>query len=196
MKAIKNILCIYIFLLLPQSAFAHLGHGIVNDFHSGALHPMSGFDHILAMLAVGMLAIRYIEKPIWFFPLTFMTAMTIGGAISSLIGPLNFIEIAIATSVFILGALLFKKERLSFQLQLLLIALFAFLHGYAHGQEMPTTANGFLYSIGFILSTGSLHLLGIYFAKLLKPGNNILGKMVFKTCGLAIMIAGSILIIT
>jgi urease accessory protein len=146
------------------------------------------------MLAVGMLAIRFKEKSLWIFPITFLLFMIVGGIVSTIIGPLSYSQILITFSVFMLGTLLFKKEPPLFQLQKYLIALFAFFHGHSHGVEMPATINGILYGIGFIFSSASLLFLGICSARLLKPEKSMFGNLLYKSFGLVMMVVASILI--
>jgi urease accessory protein len=187
----KTVFKIFIFfmLLVPQYVFAHSGHRLINNFNSGFFHPLSGVDHILAMIAVGMLAVRNSKKPIWIFPLLFVGVMAIASAASTMTGHLGLNDLVIATSVFIFGLMLIKKEIPSFKIQALLVAGFAYFHGYAHGVEIPTSENGLLYSLGFLFSTGMLHLFGIYFSGFFKPAHKV-----FQACGAAIAVAGLLLI--
>jgi urease accessory protein len=133
-------------------------HGLVN----GLLHPLTGWDHLLAMTAVGFLAARSGSRATWLLPLTFLSAMMLGGMLGMAAGvPVPMIEQGIAASVLILGIFIAAPARLPTVAGAWLVGLFALFHGYSHGAEMPASASGWLYGAGFILATASLHLLGI-----------------------------------
>jgi len=148
-------------LLTPSLAYAHTGVGGTSGVVDGLLHPLTGIDHMAAMIAVGLWAIQCGGRAVWAVPLSFVTVM----ASSSLIGAagiaLPFVEPGIAASVLILGLLIVAAIRLPLAASMALVGLFALFHGYAHGTEMPETAAGAAYGIGFVLSTGLLHALGI-----------------------------------
>jgi urease accessory protein len=152
---------IAISLWIPKIASAHTGVGDVTGFWHGLEHPLGGLDHILAMLAVGLWAAQMGGKALWLVPGTFITAM-IGSSVMGHFGlPLPGIEQGILASDFILGLLLLFAVRLPLALSAGIVGILAIFHGYAHGAEMPATASGLAYGVGFIISTTLLHLAGI-----------------------------------
>lgn len=150
-------------VLLPSLAQAHPGiPGHMHGFASGFGHPLSGLDHLLAMTAVGLWAVQRGGRALWLAPLAFLAAMTLGGVLGMAgLGQVPFIEQAIAASVLTFGILIASAARLPLKAGVGLIGLFALFHGYAHGAEMPAMTSGWLYGLGFVLATASLHLCGI-----------------------------------
>lgn len=146
---------------LPGVALAHTGHGEMGSLMSGFVHPLTGADHVLAMVAVGLLAAHLGGRMLWALPLAFLGMMLIGGAVAIAGAPLALVELGIFASVLVLGTLIASGRSLPGTLALGLCALFAVFHGHAHGAEMPAAASGALYATGFVASTGLLHALGI-----------------------------------
>jgi urease accessory protein len=152
---------IAISLWIPKIASAHTGVGDVTGFWHGLEHPIGGLDHILAMLAVGLWAAQMGGKALWLVPGAFVTAM-IGSSVLGHFGlPLPGVEQGIVASDFILGMLLLFAVRLPLALSAGIVGVLAIFHGYAHGAEMPETASGLAYGLGFIISTTLLHVAGI-----------------------------------
>jgi urease accessory protein len=150
-----------LFLLLPALAQAHPGHGAATGMASGFVHPLTGLDHLCAMVAVGLWAAQCGGRALWAVPLAFVSVMTLG-AIAGMSGhTLPFAEQGIAASVLILGILIAAAMRLPLAASIILVGAFALFHGYAHGAEMPATASGFAYGAGFVAATAGLHLFGI-----------------------------------
>ncbi len=150
-------------LFIPAAASAHPGlPGHTHGFANGFAHPLSGLDHLLAMTAVGLWAAQRGGRALWMVPLAFISVMAFGGALGMAgWGQIPLIDQAIAASVLVLGIFLAVAARLSMGASILVIGLFALFHGYAHGAEMPATASGLLYGLGFVLATATLHLFGI-----------------------------------
>lgn len=146
---------------LPGVALAHTGQGGTGSLVSGLVHPLTGADHVLAMVAVGLLAVHLAGRSIWALPLAFMSMMLVGGAVAIGGLPLALVEFGILASVIVLGAVIASGRSLPSVLALCLCALFAIFHGHAHGTEMSVAASGALYAAGFVASTGLLHALGI-----------------------------------
>ncbi|MBI5392503.1 HupE/UreJ family protein [Candidatus Woesearchaeota archaeon] len=186
-------LMFYLFslILIPVFANAHLIGG--NGLSSGVTHPLLGFDHLLAMIAVGIIVVQIGLKKAWVIPTAFVSSMIIGGiiAISGIKLPFvqsGFIEYGIALSVIILGLAIYASIKLSPSLAIFCISLFGIFHGHAHGTELPTIASPILYIAGFITSTILLHLLGIgigFLARRTAITTNIL-----KYAGLAMSLVG------
>ena len=148
-------------ILTPTIAFAHTGIGPTVGFSHGFLHPITGLDHVLAMVMVGMFAAQLGGRALWLVPAAFVAVMAAGGALGVAGYPLPFVEIGIALSVVTLGALVAFGVRLPTAVAMAVVALFAIFHGHAHGSEMPETAAGLTYGLGFVVATALLHMAGI-----------------------------------
>lgn len=154
--------------LLPGMAFAHTEAGITGGFISGFTHPILGWDHVVAMVAVGLWGAFLGPPAIWLLPVVFPLVMA-AGAVLGIIGvPVPGVEVGIACSAVVLGLLILFKARLPLLGAALIVGVFAIFHGYAHGSELPETANAITYSIGFVIATGLLHLIGIGFGLLIR----------------------------
>jgi urease accessory protein len=160
-RIVDRFLFLLVLLALPSIAHAHVGVGEPSGFYNGAIHPITGLDHICAMVAVGLWAAQRGGKAIWLVPLTFVSVMAIGGWLGTMGRSVPFVEQGIVASVLILGVLIAAAVRLPLVVSVLIVGLFALFHGHAHGAEMPATASGLLYGLGFIFSTVFLHLCGI-----------------------------------
>jgi urease accessory protein len=148
-------------LLLPTVAQAHVGIGSTTGFFDGIAHPFSGVDHICAMIGVGLWAAQRGGRAIWFVPLAFVVVMMAGGLLGMAHVFVPFVEPGIIASVLILGLLIATAARWPLAASACLVAVFALFHGHAHGAEMPATAAGISYGLGFIASTIVLHGCGI-----------------------------------
>jgi urease accessory protein len=152
------ILCL---LLCPLTVFAHQRGGEVIGFASGFWHPISGIDHILAMVAVGMWGAQLGAPAIWVLPVVFPMVMALGGTMGLMGVKLPGIELCIALSALALGFAVFREARPKLWIAATIVGVFAIAHGHAHGTELPLGASGVLYSVGFVIATGLLHALGI-----------------------------------
>jgi urease accessory protein len=150
------------YLLAPATAFAHVGQGDVGGgFLAGIEHPIFGLDHVVAMVAVGIWGAQLGPPAIWVLPVTFPLVMSVGGVLGGLGVPLPGVEIGIACSAIALGCMVALAARPALSLAAVLVGIFAIFHGYAHGAELPDSANALSYAAGFVVATGSLHALGI-----------------------------------
>lgn len=148
-------------LLSVAPAEAHTGAGAVGGFASGFQHPLFGLDHLLAMLAVGIWGAQMGGRRVWTLPVTFPLIMAFGG-IAGMAGLyLPEVELGIALSVLALGLAIAFAWRPFEPVAVLLIAVFAVFHGYAHGVELPNAADPAAYSVGFVIATGLIHVAGI-----------------------------------
>ncbi|HYI87708.1 MAG TPA: HupE/UreJ family protein [Burkholderiales bacterium] len=176
------------FLLLVPAAEA-LAHtdGAAAGFASGFLHPLSGADHVVAMIAVGLWGAQLRAPAIWALPVAFPMMMALGGLLGLLGAPLPGVEIGIAASALVLGVLILLEARLALAAALVIVAAFAIFHGYAHGAELAPGTSAVAYSLGFVIATGLLHAVGILigFAHRL-PG----GRMALRGAGLLVGCAG------
>jgi len=142
-------------------AFAHVQAGQATGFATGFLHPISGLDHVLAMVAVGLWGAQLGAPAIWLLPVTFPIVMALAGFLGLLGIPLPGVEVGIAASAILLGAAVMTERRPPLYAAATLVACFAVFHGHAHGTELPPGQSGLLYSLGFVVATGSLHAIGI-----------------------------------
>src|SRR5262249_31070609 len=124
-------------------------------------HPVSGLDHVMAMIAVGLWGAQLGPPAVWLLPVTFPMVMAFGGMLALIGVPLPGAEIGIALSALALGAAVATELRPPLPLAAALVGFFAIFHGHAHGTELPPGANGLLYSAGFVIATGCLHAVGI-----------------------------------
>lgn len=147
--------------LVPMLASAHPGHGMGNSFVGGFGHPLSGFDHLLAMLAVGLWAAQLGGRSIWAVPAAFVGMMSLGGILGMTGLPLPMVEAGILASVLVLGILIATAARLPLTASMALVGLFALCHGHAHGTEIPVATSGLAYGFGFVLATAALHVCGV-----------------------------------
>lgn len=147
--------------LALSPALAHDGTGLAGGFVSGFLHPLLGYDHLLAMVAVGIWGAFLGAPLVVMLPVLFPAVMAIGGLLGMLAVPIPSVEVGIAVSVIVLGIAIAAAYRAPVWAACSLIAIFAIFHGYAHGAELPSAADPIGYSAGFVLSTGLLHIAGI-----------------------------------
>jgi len=160
-KLTKTLLAAATAILTPGVAFAHTGVGDTSGFIHGFGHPISGLDHILAMVMVGVFAWQLGGRALWLVPMTFLVIMSIGGALGIAGIGVPFVEIGIALSVVVLGAIVAFNVKAPIAAAMGLVGLFAIFHGHAHGAEIPEDAGGVAYAAGFMIATALLHLAGI-----------------------------------
>jgi urease accessory protein len=125
------------------------------------MHPISGLDHVVAMVAVGLWGAQLGAPAVWMLPVTFPMVMAVGGFLGLVGIPLTGVEVGIALSAVLLGAAVALEARPPLAVAAVLVAGFALFHGHAHGTELPPGQSGLAYSIGFVMATGSLHAVGI-----------------------------------
>jgi len=171
---------------LITSALAHTGQGM-GGFAGGLAHPLFGPDHVAAMVAVGLWGAFLGPPAIYLLPVVFPLVMAFGGALGILGVPLPHVEIGIAVSAVVLGAMVALAARPHLAVAAVLVGAFAVFHGYAHGAELPAGADPVAYSVGFVVATGALHLAGIAFGMLARwPA----GRLAVRATGGAIACAG------
>jgi urease accessory protein len=166
---------------------AHEQQGQAAGFVTGLLHPVSGLDHVLAMVAVGLWGAQLGAPAIWLLPVTFPLVMAFGGFLGLVGVPLPGVELGIATSAILLGAMVALQARPPVALAALLVAFFAVFHGHAHGTELPAGQSGLLYSVGFVAATGALHAVGISIGLAHRWAA---GRIVLRAGGAAVSLAG------
>ena len=148
-------------LLACGAAGAHQESGQAAGLLSGLAHPVSGLDHVLAMVAVGLWGAVLGPPAIWVLPVAFPVVMALGGLMGLVGIPVPGVEIGIAVSAIVLGAMVLAEVRPPLWLAAGVVAFFAIFHGHAHGRELPEGASALLYSFGFVVATGLLHAAGI-----------------------------------
>jgi urease accessory protein len=188
----KRTLALFLPLLAPALLHAHPGGGHVHGLEHGFAHPIGGWDHLLAMVAVGLWARQLGGRAVWAVPATFVGIM-VGGGILGMSGvEFGFVEQGIVGSVLILGLLIAAAWRLPLGASVPLVALFAFCHGHAHGTEMPGDASGLAYAAGFVAATALLHACGIGLGMLL---HRLSQPVLIRVAGAACAVCGLVLIL-
>jgi urease accessory protein len=168
-------------------AFAHVQQGQAQGLLTGLSHPVSGLDHVLAMIAVGLWGAQLGLPAVWLLPVTFPMMMAFGGFLGLVGIPLPGVEIGIALSAVLLGFMVAREAKPSLVVSGLIVAFFAIFHGHAHGTELPPGQSGLLYSIGFVIATGCLHGIGIAIGVVHKwPA----GRILLRLSGAAVALAG------
>lgn len=158
---VRSALAVSVALLLPSLAQAHPGNALVYNCASGILHPLHGIDHLAAMIAVGVWAAQLGGRARWLMPSAFVSIMTLGSVLGANGFGLPGLEPMIAASVLALGLLIVAAVRLPVAAGAGIVAIFAVLHGLAHGAELPAGANALSYGAGFIVATAALHAVGL-----------------------------------
>lgn len=174
-----------------------LAHGLLpgRGLVAGLAHPVGGWDHLLAMVAVGILSAKMGGRAIWMLPLHFVLSMAVGygAGLGGLSIPLT--EWGILLSVVVLGgqvALSHRCDSGRLRSEYLIVLLFGLCHGYAHGLEWPQQTSALWFSFGFVVSTAGLHLIGVILGLLWLEGAR--PKWLFTLAGSGIAAAGLLLI--
>jgi urease accessory protein len=186
-SAISILSVVLIVLATPANAFAHTRGGEAAGLISGLLHPVSGLDHVLAMIAVGLWGAQLGAPAVWLLPVTFPMVMAFGGMLGLIGIRIPGVEVGIALSAIGLGAAVCYEARPKVWVAGVLVGLFAVFHGHAHGTELQPGANALLYSVGFVIATGLLHATGIGIGLVHRwPA----GQVALRATGAAITVAG------
>jgi urease accessory protein len=161
-SAMRRTLLATALVLVPSLALAHPGlPGHTHDLANGFLHPLGGIDHVLAMVAVGLLAAQLGGRALWLVPASFVAMMAVAGLAGMSGVGLPLTEVGIASSIIVLGGAVALRLAIPVAAAMALVGFFAIFHGYAHGLETPAMASGLLYGLGFVAATAMLHGLGI-----------------------------------
>jgi len=174
-------------VLWPRMALAHIQGGEAGGFWSGLGHPVSGLDHVLAMISVGLWGAQLGAPAVWALPVTFPMVMAFGGMLGLMGLALPGVEIGIALSAVVLGLMIFREAQPPLWVAAVIVGVFAIFHGHAHGTELPAGQSGFLYSIGFVIATGLLHATGIAIGLIHRWSA---GKMALRAAGALVAVAG------
>jgi urease accessory protein len=181
-------LLILILAVNSSVAWGHSEAGQASGFIAGLLHPVSGIDHVLAMIAVGLWGAQLGNPALWVLPIAFPLVMAFGGFLGLIGVPLPGVEIGIALSGLVLGLVVATKLQPPLWVALALVAVFSIFHGHAHGTELPEGANGLTYSLGFVIATGILHASGILIGLMQHWPQ---GKLALRWVGGAISLGGA-----
>ena len=184
-----SVMVLAVCALLPDLAVSHVESGAAGDggFVSGMVHPVTGLDHVVAMVAVGLWGAILGAPAIWVLPIAFPLIMTVGAVLGILDVPVPAIDLGIAASAIVLGGMVAANARPPLALAFLLIAFFAIYHGNPHGAALPDFGVPVLYAAGFVVATGLLHLAGVAFGLLYRwPA----GEIAVRALGAAIAAVG------
>lgn len=182
--------------LAPAVALAHPGHAHDGNagFMHGFLHPMTGLDHILAMVTVGILAYQIGGRALWMVPTAFVAVMAAGGLLGVAGVSFYFVEPGIAASVVVLGAIVALALKPPVAVAMALVALFAVFHGYAHGIEAPLDGSFAAYGAGFMVATALLHAAGIALGMLVGRISASYGTVGYRLAGSAVALTGLVIL--
>lgn len=183
-------LTLFALCLIPTAALAHTGVGATSGFMHGFMHPLGGLDHLLAMVLVGMFAYQLGGRAMWLVPATFIAVMAVGGFLGIAGIPVPFVEIGIALSVVVLGAIVAFGVKAPVAVAMGVVGLFAVFHGHAHGTEMPLDSSGAVYGAGFMLATALLHAAGVGIGFLIGMTSRTYGASVYRLAGGLASVAG------
>lgn len=173
---------------LMDPASAHEAVGAMGGFASGFMHPLLGWDHVVAMVAVGLWGAFLGAPAIWMLPIIFPLVMAFGGALGVAGLALPTVEAGIAVSAIVLGIMVAAALRPPLWVAGIIVGVFAIFHGHAHGTELPEAANPLAYSAGFVIATGLLHIAGIGIGVLIRwPA----GALAVRTVGVVIALVGA-----
>jgi urease accessory protein len=176
--------------MLAASAAPGLAHsegGLAGGFLSGMAHPISGLDHVVAMVAVGLWGAFLGAPAIWLLPIVFPVVMALGGVLGILGVAVPSVEVGIALSAVVLGLCVALALRPPLWIAAVIVGAFAIFHGHAHGTELPGSANAVAYAVGFVIATGLLHMAGIAFGLLVRWDA---GRLAVRAGGGLIALAG------
>ena len=176
--------------MTASAAQAHTGHP-VDSAGAGALHPLTGLDHLLAMLGVGIWAAHIgatgERRATWLVPASFVVVMALGAVVGLSGMRLPLVEAGIVGSVVLIGLLIASTSKLPLWAPIGIVALFAFCHGFAHGAEMPASSSALAYGVGFLAATIGLHVAGIAVGLLAR---RLSGQIGVRIVGGALALAG------
>jgi urease accessory protein len=170
-----------------QPVLAHPQVGQAEGFATGFAHPLSGLDHVVAMIAVGLWGAQLGAPALWLLPVTFPMVMAFGGFLGLIGVPLPGVDVGIALSAVLLGVMVTSEARPPLPLAAALVGFFAIFHGHAHGTELPAGQSGLAYSIGFVAATGLLHGVGIAIGLVHQWAP---GRVALRVAGAAVALAG------
>lgn len=178
---------------VPRVVFAHEGH-VHGDggFASGFTHPLTGLDHLIAMIAIGLWAAQIGGRAVVVLPAVFVSMMFVGGALALNGVQVPVIEPGIVASVLVLGLLIAAAAKLPLMAGIIITALFAFVHGAAHGQELGESSP-LHFALGAMLASTLLHIAGALLGTSIKAK---LGFMPVRVAGGVIAAVGLLMAVS
>ena len=182
----KNILLAIAGLVASTSALAHPGHGLASGFAAGFLHPLTGWDHLLVMLSLGLWAARRPQGQGWQLPVLFVVTMAAAALTAMTWLSVSLAELLVVASVLLMGALLLADIKMSRSVQLAGVAVIAAAHGYLHGIEL---GSHWAALAGMVLATALLHGCGWVLGR--QP--QVWAKTVAKALGGCMLVLGAYL---
>ena len=185
-------LSLFALLVCSVPAIAHSGHLPANSFSGGILHPLLGLDHLLAMIAVGLWAAQLGGRSRWLVPLAFVATMFLGGLLGARGLVVPMVEQGIALTVMLLGLVIAFSLRGRAWMPATVVAVFALMHGAAHGAEIPDAGAFLPYGVGFVFTTAMLHCAGILLGEGLAA---LVRREAIRACGGGIAVAGLFLLV-
>lgn len=178
---------IALFSFAASLAWAHAESMAAGGFSEGFLHPFTGPDHLLAMLAVGLWGAQLGAPGVWLLPVTFPMIMAVGGTLGLMGLKLPFVELGVAASAIALGICVLLEAKPPLAAAAVLVGFFGIFHGNAHGTELPPGASGLMYSMGFVIATGSIHMCGVAIGLIHRWQS---GRVALRVAGAAVGLAG------
>lgn len=178
-----------VLLVFANPVHAHVEAGHSGGFAAGFAHPWSGWDHIIAMVAVGLWGAQLGAPAVWLLPVAFPMVMAVGGFLGLIGVQVPGVEIGIALSAVVLGGAVWKELRPPLGIAAALVGVFGLFHGHAHGAELPAGGDPLLYSIGFVVATGTLHAAGIGIGLVHRWPT---GRTLLRGAGAVIAVTGSV----
>lgn len=166
-------------------AQAHLIGG--SGLASGVTHPLLGWDHVLAMVAVGIISTQIGGRAIWKVPATFVSFMVVGGLLATSGFAMPIAQTGIALSVLIFGVVIAFSKKIPINAATVCVALFAIFHGHTHGEEIPLIASPALYTAGFVLSTTALHIMGVLIGHAARKTKRTLALLRYAGAGVSLI---------
>ena len=187
MKILRLISLVCTSILFSSPCHAHGFAG------SGLIHPLTGVDHMLAMIAVGAWSAQLGRRYIFWVPGFFVMAMLFGGIFSFGDPDMIGFEVAIGLSVLLLGLAIALEQKTTMFFAALAVGVFGACHGYAHGIEMMANRRPWVYVTGFLTTTAGLHILGAVGALLLLEEEK--GQGWLRLAGTATAVVGGYLVL-
>jgi urease accessory protein len=175
-------------ILTAENAYAHPVIFTASSFAGGFFHSFSGLDHALAMLGVGFLSTRLKRRDIVLLPACFLVFLAIGACVGYVGFRFLFAELLAALSCFVLGVLILMAALQRYRKAIFLsVAIFGFVHGYVHLVELPSRANAFYFTIGFLSASTIMHLTGVFIGEAFKDHEY---RWLTQLCGSAMCFFG------
>jgi urease accessory protein len=185
----RDVVAVMLLLVVSVTPLsAHVQQGQAEGFLTGVRHPVSGLDHVLAMIAVGLWGAQLGAPAIWLLPVTFPMMMAAGGFLALVGVAVPGVETGVALSALLLGAMVALERRPPLAAAAVLVGVFAIFHGHAHGAELPPGQSGLAYSIGFVVATGCLHGVGITIGTIHQWRG---GRLALRAAGMLVALAGA-----